>query len=79
MAIDISIFIDNKEDILQKTLAIIEISKDEKQIKYFLSRYNIDESVYNNAKILCEKLNNCEMSFKDYERLSMSNYKKFVS
>lgn len=78
MAIDINIFIENKNDEIQKCLSILEMAKDEQQIKYFLYKHNIDKTLFNDSKIILSNLNSGKLSFRTYNTINIDNYKKFL-
>lgn len=78
MAIDINIFIENKNDEIQKCLAILEMAKDEQQTKYFLYKHNINKSLFNDSKIILSNLNLGKISFRTYNTINIDNYKKYL-
>jgi len=78
MALNMTIFIDNKEDLIQKTLSIIEISKDLEQIKYYIKKYNIPNDIFESSNILNKKLSKGEISFRVYDELTIDNYSKYL-
>ena len=69
MAIDVNIFVSNKRDVIQKTLAILEIASTNEEIKSLLKKNNISEELVNDCKSLINKFEKGLISLFDYEKL----------
>ncbi len=79
MAIDVNIFVSNKRDVIQKTLAILEIASTNEEIKSLLKKNNISEELVNDCKNLINKFEKGLISLFDYEKLNIDNYKKYLN
>ena len=79
MAIDVNIFVSNKKDVIQKTLAILEIASTNEEIKSLLKKNNISEELVNDCKSLINKFEKGLISLFDYEKLNIDNYKKYLN
>lgn len=78
MAIDVNIFISNKNDEFQKALAILEVAKDKKEVNHFASKHSIRKEILQDCEIINTKLENREISFKTYNSINIDNYKKYL-
>ena len=78
MAIDVNIFISNKNDEFQKALAILEVAKDKNEIKHFALKHSITDEILKACEFINKKLDNKEISFKTYNSINIDNYKKFL-
>ena len=79
MAIDVNIFVSNKKDVIQKTLAILEIASTNEEIKSLLKKNNISEDLVNDCKDLINKFDKGLISLFDYDKLNINNYKKYLN
>ena len=79
MAIDVNIFVSNKRDVIQKTLAILEIASTNEEIKSLVKKNNISEELVNDCKNLINKFEKGLISLFDYEKLNIDNYKKHLN
>ena len=79
MAIDVNIFVSNKRDVIQKTLAILEIASTNEEIKSLLKKNNISEDLVNDCKDLINKFDKGLISLFDYDKLNINNYKKYLN
>ena len=79
MAIDVNIFVSNKRDVIQKTLAILEIASTNEEIKSLVKKNNISEDLVNDCKDLINKFEKGLISLFDYEKLNIDNYKKYLN
>lgn len=79
MAIDVNIFVSNKKDIIQKTLAILEIASTNEEIKSLVKKNNISEDLVNDCKDLINKFEKGLISLFDYDKLNINNYKKYLN
>ena len=79
MAIDVNIFVSNKKDVIQKTLAILEIASTNEEIKSLLKKNNISEDLVNDCKDLINKFEKGLISLFDYDKLNINNYKKYLN
>ena len=79
MAIDVNIFVSNKKDIIQKTLAILEIASTNEEIKSLVKKNNISEDLVNDCKDLINKFDKGLISLFDYDKLNINNYKKYLN
>lgn len=78
MAIDVNIFISNKNDEFQKALAILEVAKDINEIEYFSKKHFISKDILKACEFINKKLDNKEISFKTYNSINIDNYKKYL-
>jgi hypothetical protein len=79
MAIDVNIFVSNKRDVIQKTLAILEIASTNEEIKSLVKKNNISEDLVNDCKDLINKFEKGLISLFDYDKLNINNYKKYLN
>lgn len=79
MAIDVNIFVSNKRDVIQKTLAILEIASTNEEIKSLVKKNNISEDLVNDCKDLINKFEKGLISLFDYDKLNIDNYKKYLN
>ena len=79
MAIDVNIFVSNKRDVIQKTLAILEIASTNEEIKSLVKKNNISEELVNDCKNLINKFEKGLISLFDYDKLNINNYKKYLN
>ena len=79
MAIDVNIFVSNKRDVIQKTLAILEIASTNEEIKSLVKKNNISEDLVNDCKDLIKKKKKGLISLFDYDKLNINNYKKYLN
>lgn len=79
MAIDVNIFVSNKKDVIQKTLAILEIASTNEEIKSLVKKNNISEDLVNDCKDLINKFEKGLISLFDYDKLNINNYKKYLN
>ena len=60
MAIDVNIFVSNKRDVIQKTLAILEIASTNEEIKSLLKKAKtISTTLTNSLKIFMLEFHSC--------------------
>ena len=79
MAIDVNIFVFYKRDVIQKTLAILEIASTNEEIKSLVKKNNISEDIVNDCKDLINKFEKGLISLFDYDKLNINNYKKYLN
>ena len=79
MAIDVNIFVFYKRDVIQKTLAILEIASTNEEIKSLVKKNNISEDLVNDCKDLINKFEKGLISLFDYDKLNINNYKKYLN
>lgn len=78
MALDINIFVSNKNDELQRALAILDIINSEKDKEYYFNKNNISNDIVKASKILFKKYQDGKISFKRYDTLNVDNYREFI-
>ena len=77
MAIDVNIFVSNKRDVIQKTLAILEIASTNEEIKSLVKKNNISEDLVNDCKDLINKFEKGLISLFDYDKLNTEELEEF--
>lgn len=77
MAIDVNIFISNKEDEIQKALAILEVSSDLEEIKRLSTKNNISTHLIEDCTIIHKKFENGKIKLSNYEKINVNNYKSY--